>query len=1065
MQVNFKEEYISQIPALQLLMNMGYDYLNPTEAKDLRGNRLGEVVLVDILREWLQEHNAIDYRGEFVPFSDKNINNALDELTSLNPSVGLLPENERLYELMTLGTSLEQTIEGNKRSYSLQYINWQHPEKNVYHVTDEYSVKRRGHRDTRRPDIILFVNGIPLVVIECKRPDLDIKHRGKAVSQGIQQMIRNQKSDEIPHLFTYSQLVLSVSTSDAHYATTHTAEKFWQVWKEEQDIEMTVQGLINQPLDNDDQERLYNHRSKVRYIRAYFDEQSRLGRLPTVQDKTLYALLRPARLLELIYQFVVFDNGVKKICRYQQYFAIKATIDRVTHFHGSHQREGGVIWHTTGSGKSLTMVMLSKALALHPSIKNPRVILVTDRVNLDGQISDTFNACGKKASQATSGKDLGKLIREGRVDVITTVIDKFETAARDNVREDSSDIFVLVDESHRSQYGTSHAKMKQVFKNGCYIGFTGTPLLKKDKGTAEKFGGFIHKYTMRQAVDDGAVVPLLYEGRMVDLDINRKTLDTWFERKTRDLSKEQIIDLKRKMSRADEIGRVDQRIMTIAWDIAQHFTANHRSTGFKAQLATSSKAVALKYRKYLKEEGIDCEVVISAPDTREGNTEVSDSDTPEAERFWKDMMAQHGSEDLYNSNVKNSFSDPDGIEMLIVVDKLLVGFDEPRNTVLYIDKPLKEHNLLQAIARVNRLFEGKPHGYIIDYRGVLGDLNEAMETYNALEGYDLEDVAGTVIDISKILDELPQHHEQLCDFFKSVNNQQDSEAMWRYLEPEDRRDKFYDFLNTFAGSLKVALGSEVFYDNTPEKRVQVYKNDLKFFHSLRQSVKQRYSETVDYREYEDKVRKLMDSHIQADGIMQITALVNIFDVDAFDAEVARVTGENAKADTILHRLKKTAHERMDEDPAFYRKFSQMIEETLQAYRDGRINDAEKLQQASDYLEQMRDGKDTSLPILLHQRPHASAYFGELQDIWESANIRSETDDLVQLAIVFEDVIENKKIRDWITNADIKSRIKNELEDCLDKFQDEFSVSISNSSLSVIIEKILAIAIQRDNLSS
>jgi len=1059
MQVDFKEEYISQIPALQLLMGLDYHYLTPIEAKEKRHNRLSSVILTDILAEWLHENNKIDYRGTLHDFSERNIQTAIDELTTLNLSMGLLPENHRLYDLLSGGKSLEQTIEGNKRSYTIQYIDWKHPENNVYHVTDEYAV--HGSPKNARPDIVVFVNGIPLIVVECKRPDAVSAYPSQS---GIQQMIRNQKSDHIPQLFAYSQLVLAIATNDARYATTHTAEKFWQVWKEETDIEPVVQEIINTPLSNEDKHRLYNHRDRAKYVRYYFDEQEQAGRLPTMQDKTLYALLHPERLLELIYQFIVFDAGVKKICRYQQYFAIKATIDRVAHLHGNQQRDGGVIWHTTGSGKSLTMVMLSKALALHPSISNPRIILVTDRVNLDKQISDTFKACGKSAVKATSGKNLGELIQDAKADIITSVIDKFETAARDGVRDASSDIFVLVDESHRSQYGTSHAKMKQVFKNACYIGFTGTPLLKKDKGTADRFGGFIHKYTMRQAVEDGAVVPLLYEGRIVELNINRNALDTWFERRTNRLTEEQKLDLKRKMSRADEVGRIDQRLMTIAWDIAQHYEDNWRGTGFKAQLATSSKAVALKYWKYLKDEGINCEVVISPPDTREGNTEVSESATPEAQIFWRDMMSKHGSEDRYNDNIKNSFADPDGIEILIVVDKLLVGFDEPRNTVLYIDKQLREHNLLQAIARVNRLYEGKPFGYIIDYRGVLGDLNDAMETYNALEEvFDTEDIAGTVTDVSHVLKDLPQHHAHLWTFFNPVENQQDTEAMWRYLEPEDRRDEFYDLLNTFAGSLKVALGSEIFFEETPENRIQTYKHDLKFFHSLRQSVKQIYAETIDYREYEDKVRKLMDTHISAEGITQITNLVNIFDVEAFDAEVTRITGENAKADTILHRLKKTAIEKMDEDPALYRKFSQMIEETLQAYRDGRINEAEKLQQASDIMAQMREGKDTSLPPRLFKYRDASAYFGKLRDIFENANVETGEVELVNLAIAVEQAIEPKKVRDWITNADIRDGMKNSIEDCLFDFEDQYGVSIDNGTLDIIIDKIIDIASQRDSL--
>lgn len=259
-------------------------------------------------------------------------------------------------------------------------------------------------------------------------------------------------------------------------------------------------------------------------------------RLPSPQDKAIHSLLRPERLLELVYQYIVFDNKEKKICRYQQYFAVGATLDRVTQRKGDTQRPGGVIWHTTGSGKSLTMVMLAKALVLAPDIPNPKIVLVTDRIDLDDQIYKTFHACGKPVVQARTGEHLIELIAHNKASIITTIIDKFESASRKRkISDTSSNIFVLVDESHRSQYGVSHAKMQNVFPNACYIGFTGTPLLKKEKTTAAKFGGFIHMYTMNQAVADGAVTPLLYEGRMSELHGDQAQIDKWFERVTKDL--------------------------------------------------------------------------------------------------------------------------------------------------------------------------------------------------------------------------------------------------------------------------------------------------------------------------------------------------------------------------------------------------------------------------------------------------------------------------------------------------------------------------------------------------
>jgi type I restriction enzyme, R subunit len=1054
----FKEDYSSQIPALQLLIHMGYTYLPPDEAMALRGDKTSNVILTGVLEPWLREHNHCNHKGNLVDFNDSNIRSALTRLTDINWAQGMIPVNQDLYEnVLTQGISLEQTIDGNRRSYSLNFIDWQTPENNVYHVTEEFSVQRRGQSAHYRPDIIVFVNGIPLVVIECKRSDLSSSKNEKPVFQGITQHLRNQNwEDGIPSLYVYSQILLSVAVNDARYATTTTPAKFWSLWQEEMPVDEVVSELINRPLSDDNKQKLYHHESRSYgyKMQHYFDTLVEGGRLPTAQDKTLYAMLQPERLLELSYQYIVFDNGVKKIARYQQYFAIKATIDRVAHRVGE-SRNGGVIWHTTGSGKSLTMVMLSKALALHPSISNPRVILVTDRISLDKQISDTFRACGKTAARATSGSNLGKLIKDNSNDIITTIIDKFETTAKNAVLDDSADIFVLVDESHRSQYGTSHARMKQVFPNACYIGFTGTPLLVKDKETARKFGGFIHKYTMRQAVDDGAVVPLLYEGRIAEMDLNHKQLDMWFERRTKGLTDEQIIDLKRKMSRADEVNRVEQRIHYIAYDIAEHFKKNVND-GMKAQLATPSKEVGLMYREALQDEGINCELMISPPDTREGNTEVGQLQTPKAEQFWKDMMNRFGSDKNYNDGVRNQFADPDGIQLVIVVDKWLVGFDEPLNTVLYVDKPLKEHGLLQAIARVNRLFDGKDYGYIIDYRGVLGELNDAMETYNALEGFDSEDVAGTITDVAAVIDLLPQHHQQLLDVFKSIDNMQDKEALEQFLEPQDIRDHFYEMLNQYAKTLKVALASEIFYDNTSDKQIKRYQADLKTFHNLRQSVKQRYAEVIDYKDYEDKVRKVMDSYIGVTGVTTLTELVNIFDKEAFDAEVTRVEGATAKADTILYRLKKTITENMDTDPALYQKFSKMIDDTIQAFREGRLTDLALLEEATHILEAFHEGYLDGTPEKLRQNPEASAYHGQMLSILSEAKVDVDADRLVDVAVDIEDAIRQQKRRDWYQNTAVQNDMRNAVDDLLY----DSGLQLNGNIVKTLIEQIIDIAVKR-----
>lgn len=1067
---SFREDLISQIPALQLLQALGYTYLTPDEALTARGGKLSNVVLDDILAQQLRALNRIQFKGRALDFSNANIAEAIRRLKQ-EPFDGLVRTSEKRYDLLTLGTSLQQTIDGDTRSFTLQYIDWRHPERNVYHVTDEFSVERRQSHETRRPDVVLFVNGIPLVVIECKRPDLDKAAGEKAVTEGVTQTIRNQKPDEIPELFTYAQLVLAVSKNDALYATTGTPKRFWAVWKEDTGAdETTVHRLINQPLSAASKDHLYNHREDAGAVRRYFDGLETAGeRLPTTQDRTLYSLLRPARLLELGYQYIVYDNGEKKIARYQQYFAIRAAIARVEHLNAQGQRTGGVVWHTTGSGKSLTMVMFAKALALHPTITNPRIILVTDRVDLDDQIWRTFKNCGKSVHKAASGGDLVTAVRGGKYDVITTVINKFEKGAGEGFRDPDPNIFVLVDESHRSQYGSFHAKMRKIFPNACYIGFTGTPLTKGEKATVAKFGSFIHTYPMQQAVADGAVVPLLYEGRMAELGVNQAQIDQWFERVTRTLSDDQKRDLKRKFSRAEAVSRTEQRIQQIAYDITEHYTANFQGTGLKAQLAAASKEMAILYKQYLDEfGGVSSEVIISPPDTREGTEEVDSPTAPVVEAFWKRMMARYGTEDDYVREIKGSFSRADGVEILIVVDKLLTGFDEPRNTVLYIDKPLKEHSLLQAIARVNRLFEGKDFGYIIDYRGVLGELNAALNTYSALADFDTDDVAGMITDTSEVVAQLPEAHAAVWDVFRTVPNKQDTEALERSLEAEDRRAEFYEALSAFARALKVSLATVSFYEQTPERDINRYKADFAFFHNLRVSVRQRYAETVDYKEYEQKVRNLMNQHISSDGAEPITELVNIFDAEAFAAEVERIEGAAAKADTIANRVKKTLIAHLDEDPITYRRFSQLLTETIEAYRAGRLSELDYLKQAQAILAQVQQGTDRTTPTQLQRYHDAPAYYGVLQqELGTGADRPAAVGDteLADMAIAIEQLIEARKIRDWTRNRDIQKAMMNDIEDYLYSVTELRSQLNDGAVLDRVLEQLVDIAKQRDQRSA
>lgn len=1037
--MNYQELNDSQLPALRLLQKLDWKYIEPEKTIQQRGGILSNVLLEGILEAQLKKINSFEYKGNVYPFSEGNIHAAIHSLKNV-PDEGLVRTSERVYDLINLGKSFEETIQNDRKSFTIRYMDWINLENNVYHITDEFEVE--GIRETRRPDLVLFINGIPIAVIENKRRD-----KSDSLEESISQHIRNQKKEDgIPRLYHYAQLLLAIHPNEVKYATTDTPAKFWSYWREEENVEEAVTQLIVNAKNGIEAEQ----------------------RLPTEQDRMLYNLCRVERLVELVYKFILYDGGVKKIARYQQYFAVKHSLARVKEVNHEGQRAGGVIWHTQGSGKSLTMVMLAKSLALEKDIENARIIIVTDRVDLDKQIWGTFHACGKDPAKAKSGNDLIELLQEGNTEIITTVINKFDTAlSRKDFKNDSPNIFVLVDESHRSQYGLIHAKMKRVLPRACYIGFTGTPLLKNEKSTAKKFGGFIDRYTIDQAVRDGAVVPLLYEGRAAKLSVNQEQIDKGFNRLSEPLTEYQRKDLKRKFSSITEIYKSTQVIDEIAYDISEHFTKNWKGTGFKAMLAVPRKATAIQYLKYFEEQNnprlkIDAAVIISTPDTREGHEDTEDEVTDEVQKYTKKIAARYGSVEAYEEQVVNKFKDdPEEIELLIVVSRLLTGFDAPRCNTLYLAKPLIEHGLLQAIARANRLFKGKDYGYIIDYVGILGQLDHALTQYSALEEFNEEDLLGTIINVAEEIKKIPQYHSALWDVFKEVKNKSDLEEMERHLAPKDVRDNFRERLIDFAKSLQAGMSTDEFYKHFGEERIKRFIADLKFFQSLRASVQLRYAEKIDYKEYEERVRKLLDTHIGAEGVQQITDLVNIFDEEVFKKEVERMTGSVAsKADAIAYKMKKVITEKMDEDPVFYKRFGQLIDEAIQNFLEKRITEAQYLEQMLTARKDLAEGKLDDTPGELNGKPEARALFGIVKQVLLNDNQPASNNQIQAMAkagIELADIIKRLTIRDWKRNDDVQKQMKNEVEDYLLLKRKDFGMEISFAQLDVILEETLKVA--------
>ncbi|QMV35970.1 type I restriction endonuclease subunit R [Vibrio vulnificus] len=1050
----FQEEYSAKLPALTLLTNLGWSFLSPELALAARGGKADEVVLRQVLRSELQKRTFI-FAGKSYPLSEKAIDNLIAEVCSPALNEGLLTANERLYNHLLYGISVTEFVDGKKASPTVALIDWQNPANNSFVFTEEFTVTRSGGVENRRPDIVCFVNGIPLVVIEAKRPDGNAK-KGPTIDEGISQSLRNQRHDEIPLLFSYSQMLLSINGNEGRYGTCGTPAKFWAAWREEDISDAEMYAVKNKTLKDEQLKNLFNHRPAKDL--DWYQSLTAAGELAvTGQDQLLISLLSPARLLEMTRYFTLFDKKAGKIvARYQQVFGIKRLIERINTRSSTGGREGGVIWHTTGSGKSFTMVFLSKALILHESLKQCRIVVVTDRVDLETQLSKTFASGGelagkkdKEAAMATSGKRLAEQIGKGTERIIFSLIQKFNTATKmPECVNNSSDIIVLIDEGHRSQGGENHIRMKQALPNAAFVAFTGTPLLKDDK-TTNKFGPIVHAYTMQRAVEDQTVTPLLYEERIPDLDVNERAIDSWFERITEGLSGEQKADLKRKFAKKGQVYGADDRIRLIALDIANHFVKNI-DEGLKGQLACDSKASAIKYKKYLDEAGLfESAVVMSPPDSREGNTAVDEATTPEVTQWWKDNVGSQD-EQAYTKHLIERFDKDDSLKILIVVDKLLTGFDEPKNAVLYIDKPLKEHNLIQAIARVNRLHPKKKFGLLIDYRGILAELDTTIQKYQDLAsrtqgGYDINDIAGLYNQMSTEYKRLPQLYKQLWAIFDGVKNKSDIEQLRQVLVPkiEERggelvdvhlkvREDFYEALTAFASCLKVALQSATFFEDKSfsDQDRRHYKETVKQFSSLRQLVQQDAGERIDYDEYAEQVKKLLDKHVvgvevkEPSGVYEVGKMGQKQQPEDWSEDKTR-----NETDIIKTRVTRMIEQELRDDPYAQEAFSKLLRQAIEEAEKLFDHPLKQYMLFREFEEQVQDRRLNDIPDAFAGNRHAQAYFGVFKKVLPEALAvldQQVQDKWIKIAFEIDQAVETSVAENSINPQNIEADIRKKL---------------------------------------
>ncbi len=984
--------------AIEVLKKLGYKEIE-TPIEPLSNN----VILSDILENQIQKINSYEYNGQRYQFSKENIKKAIEDI-NIELTSGLISTNEKIYDLLTIGKSYQETmIDGSKRFYDIKYIDFYNPENNVFNIVEQFSVKGTSTKYMKF-DIVLFINGIPIALIECKLPN-------EKLEQGIYQMIMSQK---IEQLYKFIQIIMVTNNKYCKYGTCGTETPLWSSWNEQESNWASAK--LAQVVQN---------------------------REITLQDRAIVSLFSPERILDIIKNYIIFENGKKKICRYQQYFTVKSILKRINEFDSKGKRKGGVVWHTQGSGKSMTMAYAVKQILEQVNSKDAKIVVVTDRIDLDSQIHKIFNKIGIQAVRASTGQNLVELLQNVNVKVITTVINKFEAAVKTNLRVESKDIVILIDEAHRSQYGEINRKMQDVFKNATYISFTGTPLMQKDKDTFKKFGDLITPtYTINKAIEDKVIVPLIYESKIPQLPIENIN-------KINPIYNEMICNS-------------CERIHAIAVDINEHYMKNFKGTGFNAILACGSISQAINYYKELKNIGdLEVAIIVSLLDKDEEEIyQRKDERKSNLENFYSNLVKEYKNVREYEDITKYKFIKGD-IDILIVVDKLLTGFDAPKASVLYIDKSLKGHNLLQAIARVNRVYEGKEYGYIIDYRGLLGELNKALTLYNEvdLDYFSEEDLKQTIYYIDLKIQKLQEAYKKLLDIFKYINNKQNIEEYEILLENEEIRNSFYNKFYQFASLFNIILSSKSATDKIGKKVIEEYKKELKFYQILRKYIKIRYSDDIDHKEYEIKLQKMLDAHMNTKGKLKIEELADITDKVKFEEEYQIMTTSRGKADLIRTRIIKTINEK-NEKSQYCDKFTKRIEEIMRKYINKDILDDEYLKEMLKLKEEFILGDAKAIYPKNIKSEEEKAIYGAIYSIIRSKlNQNCTIEEIGEISINIKEEIQKRIKRDWQSNEEVKNLIRMYIDEEIYMYIREKNIELSFSEIDIIIEAILKVAIR------
>jgi type I restriction enzyme R subunit len=914
---HWNEEALSELPAVQHLERLGYTYV-PAELLEAERESLKEVVVAKRLAPALRNLNPW--------LSDDNVQKGVRAVMGVQAAT-LIEASEKLYTTLTYGIALEQDLGDGKKSHPVRFFDFDEPANNEFVVTRQFRVQ--GPKKNIRPDLMLLVNGMPLVIIECKSPTLGEAWKLEALDQFSRYQEMEDRFRELGSrkLFETMQILVATCGQAAVYGTTLTPHRFYVEWK-------TPHPRTTEDLERD------------------------LGRKPNAQEILFEGMLAPASLLDLVRNFIVFERDektgrtIRKLCRYQQFVAVNKAMARARSAKIATER-GGVVWHTQGSGKSLTMLWLALKLRRDAAHENPTLVIVTDRKDLDEQIAKTFTACGfPNPDQAESVRDLRELLTGPPGKTILTTVQKFQDVeARGNPskrrdREEfpllsaASNIFVLADEAHRTQYGGLATNLRKALPNACFFGFTGTPIDKKDRSTLQTFGGYIDTYTIEQAVADGATVPIFYESRLPELRILGNTLDAIFERVFTDRSVEEREAIKKKYANEASIAGAPKRVEAICLDIIEHYTKFIQPNGFKAQIVAVSRETAVLYKETLDR--------LNAPQSAVIISGTSSDD--------EELVRHHLSEEQRKDAIKRFCKASDPLSILVVCDMLLTGFDAPIEQVMYLDSPLKEHTLLQAVARVNRVYDdAKTYGLIVDYWGVSEALQEALAIFSP------SDVKGAM---TPKLDELPRldaRHAAAMRFFISVRDKNDLEACVPVLEPEDVRAEFALAFKRFAQSLDMVY---------PDPRALRYVGDLKWLGKIRASAAARFKDDkIDISDCGAKVRKLIEEAVIADGIQILVKQVSLFTPE-FEEQIKKLKSEDARASQMEHAIKNEIHVKLDEDPVFYASLRERLEKIIEDRKAKRIDAIEQLKLFEQLKSELRGHEQAAANVGLSETAFA-----------------------------------------------------------------------------------------------